>query len=48
MSMVAVLDLFDADSIRTLVDLRRRYRPESVDGADVFAPALESGSGLLV
>jgi hypothetical protein len=38
----------DAASIRTLVDLRRRYRPETVDGADVFAPALEPGSGLLV
>jgi hypothetical protein len=37
----------DAASIRTLVDLRRRYRPETVDGADVFAPALEAGSGLL-
>jgi hypothetical protein len=38
----------DPASIRTLVDLRRRYRPETVDGADVFAPALETGSGLLV
>jgi ABC-type nitrate/sulfonate/bicarbonate transport system substrate-binding protein len=37
----------DPDSIRTVVDLRRRYRPETVDGADVFAPALEAGSGLL-
>lgn len=37
----------DPASIRTLVDLRRRYRPETVDGADVFAPALEAGSGLL-
>lgn len=38
----------DPASIRTLVDLRRRYRPETVAGADVFAPALEAGSGLLV
>jgi ABC-type nitrate/sulfonate/bicarbonate transport system substrate-binding protein len=37
----------DPDSIRTLVDLRRRYRPETVDGADVFGPALEAGSGLV-
>ena len=37
----------DPEAIRTLVDLRRRYRPETVDGADVFAPALETGSGLL-
>lgn len=37
----------DAESLRTVVDLRRRYRPETVDGADAFAPALESGSGLL-
>jgi ABC-type nitrate/sulfonate/bicarbonate transport system substrate-binding protein len=38
----------DPGSIRTLVELRRRYRPEEADGADVFAPALEPGSGLLV
>ena len=38
----------DPASVRTLVDLRRRYRPETVDGADVFAPALQTGSGLLV
>jgi ABC-type nitrate/sulfonate/bicarbonate transport system substrate-binding protein len=38
----------DTGSLRTLVDLRRRYRPEVVDGADVFAPALEPGSGLVV
>jgi ABC-type nitrate/sulfonate/bicarbonate transport system substrate-binding protein len=37
----------DPDSIRTVVDLRRRYRPETIAGADVFAPALEAGSGLL-
>jgi ABC-type nitrate/sulfonate/bicarbonate transport system substrate-binding protein len=37
----------DPAAIRTLVDLRRRYRPETVAGADVFAPALEAGSGLL-
>jgi ABC-type nitrate/sulfonate/bicarbonate transport system substrate-binding protein len=38
----------DPGALRTLVDLRRRYRPESVDGADVFAPALEPASGLVV
>jgi ABC-type nitrate/sulfonate/bicarbonate transport system substrate-binding protein len=39
----------DPAAIRTLVDLRRRYRPEPVDGgSDVFAPALEPGSGLVV
>ncbi|HST65315.1 MAG TPA: hypothetical protein VLM05_09015 [Mycobacteriales bacterium] len=38
----------DPASIRTLVDLRRRYRPETAGGADVFAPALEPGSGLVV
>jgi ABC-type nitrate/sulfonate/bicarbonate transport system substrate-binding protein len=41
----------DPAAIRTLVDLRRRYRPEPVEGAggaDVFAPALEPGSGLVV
>lgn len=37
----------DAGSIRTLVRLRRRYRPETVDGADVFAPALDPASGLV-
>jgi ABC-type nitrate/sulfonate/bicarbonate transport system substrate-binding protein len=40
----------DPAAIRTLVDLRRRYRPEPVEGAggtDVFAPALEPGSGLV-
>ena len=34
-------------SIRTMLDLRRRYRPETDDGTDVFAPALAAGSGLL-
>jgi ABC-type nitrate/sulfonate/bicarbonate transport system substrate-binding protein len=38
----------DPAAIRTIVDLRRRYRPETSDGADVLAPALEAGSGLLV
>jgi ABC-type nitrate/sulfonate/bicarbonate transport system substrate-binding protein len=38
----------DLAAIRTLVDLRRRFRPETADGADVFAPALEPGTGLLV
>jgi ABC-type nitrate/sulfonate/bicarbonate transport system substrate-binding protein len=38
----------DADSLRTVLDLRRRYRPETAaDGTDVFAPALREGSGLL-
>ena len=37
----------DPDSIRTVLDLRRRYRPETVDGTDAFAPALAAGSGLL-
>jgi ABC-type nitrate/sulfonate/bicarbonate transport system substrate-binding protein len=35
-------------AIRTIVDLRRRYRPETDGGDDVFAPALAAGSGLLV
>jgi ABC-type nitrate/sulfonate/bicarbonate transport system substrate-binding protein len=39
--------IVDPDSIRTVLDLRRRYRPETVDGTDVFAPALAAGSGLL-
>jgi ABC-type nitrate/sulfonate/bicarbonate transport system substrate-binding protein len=38
----------DPAAIGTIVDLRRRYRPETVDGTDVFAPALAAGSGLLV
>jgi len=39
----------DPAAIRTLVDLRRRYRPEPAGGgSDVFAPALEPGSGLVV
>lgn len=37
----------DSGSIRTLVELRRRYRPEDADGADVFTPALDPASGLL-
>jgi ABC-type nitrate/sulfonate/bicarbonate transport system substrate-binding protein len=37
----------DPASIRTVVDLRRRYRPETVGGADAFAPALQAGSGLV-
>ena len=37
----------DPDSIRTVLDLRRRYRPETLDGTDVFAAALAGGSGLL-
>lgn len=38
----------DPASIRTIVDLRRRYRPETDGGTDVFAAALAAGSGLLV
>jgi hypothetical protein len=38
----------DPAAIRTLVELRRRYRPESAAGQDAFAPALVAGSGLLV
>jgi ABC-type nitrate/sulfonate/bicarbonate transport system substrate-binding protein len=38
----------DPAAIRTLVELRRRYRPEAAAGQDVFAPALAAGSGLLV
>ena len=38
----------DLAAIRTIVDLRRRYRPETDSGTDLFAPALTAGSGLLV
>jgi ABC-type nitrate/sulfonate/bicarbonate transport system substrate-binding protein len=38
----------DPAAIRTILDLRRRYRPETDGGSDVFAPALAAGSGLLV
>lgn len=38
----------DPAAIRTIVDLRRRYRPETDGGTDLFAPALTAGSGLLV
>ena len=38
----------DPAAIRTVVDLRRRYRPETDGGTDVLAPALAAGSGLLV
>jgi ABC-type nitrate/sulfonate/bicarbonate transport system substrate-binding protein len=38
----------DPAAIRTIVDLRRRYRPETDAGSDVFAPAVAAGSGLLV
>ena len=38
----------DPASIRTVVDLRRRYLPETDGGIDVFAAALAAGSGLLV
>jgi ABC-type nitrate/sulfonate/bicarbonate transport system substrate-binding protein len=38
----------DPAAIRTIVDLRRRYRPEPDGATDLFAPALAAGSGLLV
>jgi ABC-type nitrate/sulfonate/bicarbonate transport system substrate-binding protein len=38
----------DLAAIRTIVDLRRRYRPETDSSTDLFAPALAAGSGLLV
>ncbi len=38
----------DPAAIRTILDLRRRYRPETDGGTDVFAPAMAAGSGLLV
>ena len=38
----------DLAAIRTIVDLRGRYRPETDSGTDLFAPALAAGSGLLV
>ncbi|HEY7101101.1 MAG TPA: hypothetical protein VH573_05610 [Mycobacteriales bacterium] len=38
----------DPAAIRTIVQLRRRYRPETDGGTDLFAPALTAGSGLLV
>jgi ABC-type nitrate/sulfonate/bicarbonate transport system substrate-binding protein len=38
----------DPAALATVVGLRRRYRPETGGGADVFAPALAAGSGLVV
>jgi ABC-type nitrate/sulfonate/bicarbonate transport system substrate-binding protein len=38
----------DPAGLRTVLDLRRRWRPETDGGADVFAPALAAGSGLVV
>jgi hypothetical protein len=38
----------DLVGLRTIVDLRRRYLPTEVDGADVLAGALDTGSGLVV
>ena len=38
----------DPAALRTIVQLRRRYRPETDGGTDLFAPALAVGSGLLV
>ncbi len=37
----------DLVGLRTIVDLRRRYLPTEVDGADVLARALDVGSGLV-
>jgi hypothetical protein len=37
----------DPESMRTGVDLRRRYLPSVVDGVDLLASALAPGSGLL-
>ena len=37
----------DLASLTTVVDLRRRYLPSSVDGIDVLAGALDPGSGLV-
>jgi ABC-type nitrate/sulfonate/bicarbonate transport system substrate-binding protein len=38
----------DPAAIRTIVDLRQRYRPERRDGADLLAPALGADAGLVV
>ncbi len=38
----------DPAAIRTVVDLRRRYRPETADGTDLLAPALGADAGLVV
>lgn len=38
----------DADGLRTIVDLRRRYLPETVDGHDVLSTALDPDRGLVV
>jgi hypothetical protein len=38
----------DPAAIRTVLDLRRRYRPETADGTDLLAPALGPDSGLVV
>ena len=38
----------DPAAVRTVVDLRRRYRPESGDGTDLLAPALGADPGLVV
>jgi ABC-type nitrate/sulfonate/bicarbonate transport system substrate-binding protein len=37
----------DLAGLRTIVDLRRRFLPTEVDGADVLAHALEDSSGLV-
>jgi ABC-type nitrate/sulfonate/bicarbonate transport system substrate-binding protein len=38
----------DPAALATIIELRRRYRPETGGGADVFAPALAAGSGFVV
>jgi hypothetical protein len=37
----------DRDSLATLVELRRTYLPQQVDGRDVVDSALAEGSGLV-
>jgi hypothetical protein len=37
----------DRDGLRTVIDLRRRFLPELVDGSDVLDTALDQDSGLL-
>ncbi len=38
----------DRDALKTVIELRRRYRPTIVDGVDVLAAALDRESGLVV
>jgi hypothetical protein len=37
----------DPVSLATVINLRRRYQPSLIDGVDLLAPALISGSGLI-